>query len=171
MHSARIATWSTELADELTAAGLHVRPSHVIHRVAVLLHEEPLEHVEVSVRDALHQLDGTIAVLTTSLFAVVDLAGVKPAMHDHNPAGDVRVTVVPRRTLKRLEIPEADGDANYNGGWVADAAGMRTWPPYGQIRLIYPDLPVVVLGGANNPDRPNRLDQLVPRLMRDLAGA
>jgi hypothetical protein len=170
MDSEVVAAWAIILRDRLADRRV---PEHVLNRVAVLLHRQPLEFVDAHITQEIGVVDGKLTVFTQDLLALVTLAGIKRSrpMLDEAPAGAVEVVVVPRRTLRKLTIPPAGEDwANYNGGWEMGPEEL-SWPAYGQVRLTYEGLSEdVVLGGPHGDVRElNPLAELIPRLVEDLA--
>lgn len=145
-------------------------PTHVTTRVALLIHEQPVEFVDVSATQPdPHAVTGTIAIFTGDLLALVALENVRTQVaHGSAPEGDVRLTVVPRRSLSRMAIDKAEGDKNYNAAWMGS---QPVWPSFGQLRLTYPGLSDdVVLGSRRYAynEANEELDAFIPSLIADL---
>lgn len=164
------ASWSADLLARIRAVAGYPPASHVAFRISNVLAPLPVRFVNVDLKadtsDDASGFSGRIVVFTDELVAVADLTSI-PAVDtwdEAERAGVVRVRVLGRSALVRMDIRPGDDATEDNAIWED---GWRGWPARAQMQLVYDGLdePITV------PHRRAAASfrDFVPSLAEDLA--
>lgn len=139
--------WTAELKDRIRNVHAAEPPTHVLHRLAAVLHRERLAFVDNDLHDNGHgRLGGRMVVFTERIAAIVDLEHVSSDFTElPDDIGSVIVRFVPRRSLTVLDVNCAGPDYWHNNTDIWSNHGGDSWPMGGRVALSYPSIPDTVI--------------------------
>lgn len=172
--------WAQNLRTKIGQAGGrgYQPPRHVLARLAALLFDQEIEHIDVDLRDVDRRralVTGAITLFTEHLVVQVqvsDLLVMSSSLLDatDHQGAQVDIRVAPRISLKgvsMLEVKDESAYASVNSS--VDWHGHRDvadWPQTGRVTLEYAGLdPVVMPSGSNVAE----FQAFLPALLKDLA--
>lgn len=122
----------------------HEPPSHVSHRIAVLVSDpQDIQFLDAIGGDNRGLESGELCLFTSSfvIHAKWESPEYEPGL---NGSSGVRVRVWPRKALVSVEIgADSDGKTNIDGDWKGSIG--KGWPGTGRITLRYSDQDNIIL--------------------------
>jgi hypothetical protein len=164
--------WAGNLADTIEKR-TRIRPArHVLARMTSLLYPAEPQFVDAYLVAEQFLVNGHIVVFTEDLVAVATVSKMRP-MEDFRELSHeetvVSVRVVPRSTLKAVDLPPVHGPMATNNSptWQLRSGDLTEWPYGASVSLVYPELPqpLLVPSGVETAG----FQEFLAKLMSDLA--